>query len=240
MRIINSFVYSFVYIAVYVATQICIATAKSFGLPGGIGQIAAYVFALLVCAVLANEKFNLPKGFSLSGITIKSIISSVLLSIALMGIAFSCVTLEIFAPYMADYSPGPVDIEGSKTLVFIIFCFAAPIFEEIFFRGLIFGELSKSMNCIFANIIQSLLFALMHANVLQGVYTFILAFVLGLVLQKTKNIYLPTAIHIAFNMLSSWAEGYFSLIGTWIILPAAAVLLIAGILLLPKGLTKRR
>ncbi len=240
MRIINSLVYSFVYIAVYIATQICVTTAKSFGLSGTIGLISSYVFTILVCAVLSNGRLNLPGGFSLKGITLKSIISAILLTGALMGIAWLCVSLDIFAPFLADYTPGPGDIDGTQTMIFIIFCFVAPIFEELMFRGLIFGELSKSMPYIIANIIQALLFAFMHANVIQGVYTFILALTLGIVLQKTKCIYIPIVMHIIFNLLSLWAGVYFSIPGIIIVVPASIILFVAGILLLPRGLTKRR
>ncbi len=234
MRVINSLVYSFVYIAIYLATQITVSTVKAFGLSGAIGLLISYIFTILVCSVLADKKLNLPAGFSGKGITLKSIISAILLTAALMGIAFVCTSVDIFAPFMADYTPGPGDIDGSKTMIFIIFCFAAPIFEELLFRGLIFGELSKAMPVFLANIIQALLFALMHANVIQGVYTFILAFMLGMVLYKTRCIYIPIIMHIVFNMLSSFAGVYFSVPGIIIIAPASAVLLIAGILLLPS------
>lgn len=76
-----------------------------------------------------------------------------------------------------------------------------PIYEEIFYRGIIFGYLRKNFNIVLAILFQSLIFGLMHLNLVQGIYTFILGIVLALVYIYTDSILGNITIHIIFNLL---------------------------------------
>ena len=76
----------------------------------------------------------------------------------------------------------------------------APILEEVVFRGTILRRLKDtSVKFHGANIIQALLFALIHGNVLQGIYAFLLGIILGFLYVKFNSIWAPIAMHIGFN-----------------------------------------
>ncbi len=82
----------------------------------------------------------------------------------------------------------------------------APLFEELLFRGFAFSILRKNGR-MFAIIISSFLFALMHANIFQ----FIVAFLIGLLLAWVRDTYgLPYSIflHLSNNALALLLNNY--------------------------------
>lgn len=82
------------------------------------------------------------------------------------------------------------------------FCilFISPLFEEIFFRGIFIYELEKGFSTKTTIFIQALFFAIMHENIIQIIYTFILAYILGVMVMKTKNLLHPFLLHFGFNV----------------------------------------
>ncbi|WP_163193610.1 CPBP family intramembrane glutamic endopeptidase [Clostridium thermarum] len=78
-----------------------------------------------------------------------------------------------------------------------------PIFEEIFFRGIILNELQNRINTVASIIISSLIFALFHGNILQGIYTFIMGVLLSLVYIWTRSIWSAITFHITYNFLGT-------------------------------------
>jgi membrane protease YdiL (CAAX protease family) len=91
-----------------------------------------------------------------------------------------------------------VNVVGILLAVILI-----PIFEEIFFRGIIFNELRNRINPTASIIISSLIFALFHGNILQGIYTFMLGVLLSLVYTWTRSIWSIITMHITYNFLGT-------------------------------------
>ncbi|UBL07655.1 CPBP family intramembrane glutamic endopeptidase [Clostridium perfringens] len=81
------------------------------------------------------------------------------------------------------------------TIVFI------PIYEEIFYKGIIFGYLRKNFNIIVTIVVQDLVLGVMHLNLVQGIYTFILGIVLALIYMYSESILGNITVHIIFNLL---------------------------------------
>ena len=71
--------------------------------------------------------------------------------------------------------------------------------EEILFRGLIYGALEKRLRVSGAMVISSLLFALVHLQVVYFIPIFCLGMVLGWARWKTNSLGLPILIHILNN-----------------------------------------
>jgi len=78
----------------------------------------------------------------------------------------------------------------------------APIVEEIIFRGILLGRMSKKMKPILAICLQALIFSIIHMNLLQGMYAFVLGVVLGLVVVRVKSIWAVIVVHFAHNSIS--------------------------------------
>lgn len=94
--------------------------------------------------------------------------------------------------------------DGSTTGVysFITIVIAAPILEELIFRGFILNGLLKSYSPLKAIIISSLLFGLVHLNPWQFIGASIGGILSGWVYFKTNKITLPIIIHMTNNFLA--------------------------------------
>ena len=92
-------------------------------------------------------------------------------------------------------------------ILLISTCIIAPIFEELLFRGLILQTLRRYGN-VFAIIVTSLLFALMHGNIPQAVPVFFLSVVICFAVIKTGSLWTGIAIHFLNNALSVSISGF--------------------------------
>lgn len=82
-----------------------------------------------------------------------------------------------------------------------------PICEELAFRGLTFTYARRAMNFWGANVVQAFLFAAMHMNPLQAVYTFLFGLVLGYFVEKAGNLSIGICLHICFNAVGVLSGG---------------------------------
>lgn len=97
---------------------------------------------------------------------------------------------------------------GTNILITVIYGYLlGPVTEELCFRGVMQGLLQKSnMSYMPVIVIQGLLFGIMHMNLVQGVYAFILGMILGYIRYKYKTLILSVAAHIVFNFFGTSVE----------------------------------
>jgi membrane protease YdiL (CAAX protease family) len=139
---------------------------------------------------------------------------------------------------------------------FISIVIAAPIFEELIFRGVMLDGLLKRYSPIKSILISSFLFGLIHLNPWQFIGAFAIGVLAGWVYYKTRKLTNAIIIHMAnngFAFLSvyfsdstnfaneSLTESYGSILSFVYITIGAIAISIAGILYLRKRLnpTKR-
>lgn len=79
---------------------------------------------------------------------------------------------------------------------------AAPLVEELLFRGIVYKRLRIIMNITPAMIISAALFGLVHGNMVQFVYAFLIGLIFAFVYEKFKTIWAPIILHASANMLS--------------------------------------
>lgn len=91
---------------------------------------------------------------------------------------------------------------GSLVFEVIAIVVVAPILEELLFRGIIYNRIKTVSNKAVAAIISALIFAIMHGNVVQGIYAFIIGICLVFVYEKYKALQFPMLFHAAANLLS--------------------------------------
>ncbi len=80
---------------------------------------------------------------------------------------------------------------------------AAPIFDEGLFRGIILNGYLKNYKPLHGILISSLLFGLIHGNLLQGIGAFLLGIVFGWIYWQTKSLLPSILLHFANNGLST-------------------------------------
>ena len=80
--------------------------------------------------------------------------------------------------------------------------FMAPIAEEIFFRGFVFGGLRRYLNLPLAGVISGSLFALAHGDPGLIVPFAAVGFVLAFVYERSGSLYTSIGVHFVFNSMS--------------------------------------
>lgn len=82
---------------------------------------------------------------------------------------------------------------------------AAPLLEELLLRGIILEGLLKNYRPGISIAFSSLLFAIIHGNLAQGLGAFVLGLFMGWIYWKTKSLALPILLHFINNGLSCLA-----------------------------------
>jgi hypothetical protein len=99
----------------------------------------------------------------------------------------------------------------SKTFpAFITAVIAAPILEELIFRGIILEGLLRNYNPLKAIIITNVLFGVAHLNPWQFIGAFFMGIFISWIYLKTRNLLLPVFIHLLNNLISYLAIYYSS------------------------------
>lgn len=106
-----------------------------------------------------------------------------------------------------------------------------PIIEELFFRGFVYGCLRK-YGGVFAAIMSSLAFSMLHLNFVQGIPVFFFGLVFCWAYRRTASLWIPIALHITNNMVALIA-GYAWWLG-FVILALALAGFIILLVRLPK------
>lgn len=78
----------------------------------------------------------------------------------------------------------------------------APVLEELVFRGIIFWRLKKMLGTSAAVPASALLFGVMHFNVVQFIYAFLMGIVFALVMERAGHVCAAVAGHIAANFVA--------------------------------------
>ena len=77
-----------------------------------------------------------------------------------------------------------------------------PIAEELLFRGLMLGSLSKHCNKWLAIIATSIVFGLVHGHPIGIIYASCLGILMGWLYCKTESLIAPIIFHMIYNLIS--------------------------------------
>lgn len=78
----------------------------------------------------------------------------------------------------------------------------APICEELTFRGLMFRRMREQTPFIHAALFSSLVFGILHGNIVQGPYGFIMSIMFAYSYEKYGSLKAPVLAHMAANLIS--------------------------------------
>lgn len=183
-----------------ITQMVTVAQEKVLGPMVAFGALITIVF-LIAFFSSRKEKFLEQINFKKTGA--KAIGAS-----AVVGIALNCITVACLMLLPESITKGYVESSSNLTNqsfipLFISTVIAAPIIEEIIFRGLIFDRLKKGMPTVIAAIISSICFGMAHGELIWFIYAMILGFVLCFVYCKTGSIRATIALHLAYNCTSA-------------------------------------
>lgn len=77
-----------------------------------------------------------------------------------------------------------------------------PILEEVVHRGVVYGRLRRMMGFIPSVIISALIFAILHFNIVQFIYAFLLGIIFALFVEKSGRLYPAVIAHVVANALA--------------------------------------
>ena len=130
------------------------------------------------------------------------LISLGLCAFANMAGTFILNLLAQFGIYVSNPMIEEPDGIFGKFLVFAGACIIAPLAEEFAMRGVVMGTLRKFGDG-FAICISALLFGLMHGNLAQMPFAFIVGLALGFAVIKTGSLWTGVLIHFINNFLAT-------------------------------------
>ena len=87
-------------------------------------------------------------------------------------------------------------------------CIIAPVVEETLMRGVILGGLKNTYGSITALLVSSVLFAVLHFNMVQTLSAFMCGIVLGLLYLRTRSVFCCIIAHCGYNFISSLTTIY--------------------------------
>jgi uncharacterized protein len=97
----------------------------------------------------------------------------------------------------------PLALEGQDSIALFLFfltaCVAAPMFEEIFFRGFLLPSLTRYMPVWGAIIASGFLFAIAHLSLSEVLPLATLGIVLGIVYTRSRNLLASILLHGLWN-----------------------------------------
>ena len=98
---------------------------------------------------------------------------------------------------------------GVNVLAILAAIVIAPFGEELLCRGVIqHFALKISRRFWVANVVQALMFGIMHMNLVQGFYAFFIGLALGWLRHRYKTLWVPIIIHFVINFSTSSWLGY--------------------------------
>lgn len=169
---------------------------------------------ILIISYLIIKKYNDNK-FKLDFIDMKKNKTTgkhILMGLGLGLVMFSAYKLILFIMGIEIYKGTGFkfytvnEVLISVATAFVMAAFAG-ICEEVFCRGVIFNYLSKyvSETCglITSSVIFTLLYIPQYENFIQLCEILILGFALGYCYVLTKSLYMPIALHFAWNLYNS-------------------------------------
>lgn len=201
------FIFSMIFSISYTVTHMGMEEAKlgeiimenQYILSGGGAILTLIIFAL----ILRGKEKNLWQKCNFKKLNRNEFLKSMFLILALNF--FTLAFVNIFGDKFESYKSVSEGLVNARTSIFsmLVILVIAPVFEEIFFRGIIFNELKSNMNVVLALVIQGVLFGIFHGNILQAIYASLLGVVLGVIYMWTGSIWSNILGHFLYNILGS-------------------------------------
>lgn len=165
-------------------------------------------------------------------------------SLPLKGLIISAGLLVcIFGNYFINLFPMTESSEGFKEVDYAISnsniviavistVIVAPLSEELLMRGLIFRRMRDYAGFLPSALFSSLIFGLIHMNIVQGIYAFAAGMVFAFICERYQSVRAAMLCHGAANLGSFFVGILFLLTGDLPVAMAAAMAVSLGLLMI--------
>jgi len=130
-------------------------------------------------------------------------IGSVLLCGWIIGGVSQGFLREVFDGDLAEQEPVKMFKESTSIapliLSLLLACVAAPLVEELLFRGYFFPVVAKYTSTFFSMVVTGALFAVVHGNLPALLPLWGFGIILAVAYERTRCLWVPVGIHAVFN-----------------------------------------
>ena len=135
-----------------------------------------------------------------------------LVDFLLLGILTGTILAGLMPENYSEYSSAFGLGTGHMGIIEILWLVvAAPVAEEIMCRGVVFKAVRSGHGFWLAAIISSLLWAVIHMDLIQGISTFILGLLLALLMEKFGSLWVCIGAHMLNNVIAILPSDVFTL-----------------------------
>lgn len=189
-------------LAAHVLGMICmsILAQKGIELPEELQLIVSELTILVPTLIFALKKnLSFREDFGFRKIKVGTIFMSVLLAVLITPTA-SCVNLltQLFVPNTLVQASDKL-FSGSALMILFLSSIYGPFCEELCFRSAILRRYEKGAGFIRAALVSSLFFGLLHLNVNQACYAFVLGILFSIINKASGSVYTSMIIHTCIN-----------------------------------------
>lgn len=137
-------------------------------------------------------------------ISLGKIVISALAFVGILQIALAYIYPKIGLDYSIISAMNVTSDMGWATSLLFVFCISVipAVFEELLFRKVLI-DYSRKIGKVFAIFVSAILFGVIHLNLGQGIFAFILGIILGIIYTKTGSIKTTMTIHFFNNFLAA-------------------------------------
>jgi membrane protease YdiL (CAAX protease family) len=167
--------------------------------------LGAVVGVALVILITRYYQCHFGEYLGLIGISLKQLGIWLLIAVIYLVLMDTC-TYLLERPIVPDFMDKVVESARFPWLLYFAFIVAAPVFEELFFRGFLFKGLCNSrLKSIGAIILTSFCWSLLHTQydwygVLQ---IFLGGLLFGYARYKSGSVYIPITMHALQNLVAT-------------------------------------
>ena len=185
-------------------TKVPLVQEKIYLIIGFLSPVIFYLYGnISVVLLLLYYAFNLKNKFAFNKKDIKRTLKYFVAFLPVIFIMSFLCKIMLF-----EYEEQKLVVEIKKNFNnnllfnFFLIIIVAPIIEEIVFRGLFYKTLKNFIPFVQASIISSLIFAIIHENILSLTILFLLSLYLTWIYERTNSILYPILTHSIFNFLN--------------------------------------
>lgn len=199
-------------ILIYIGITFFVATFINYVLNMKLNSVLATAIAEIISLIVLIPLFKSAISIRIDivyKISIKNLLYLVPIGLSLA--VFSNVILELTDILNNDSSAKFVSdsiMSLSPALIILTTVIIIPVVEELVFRGFIYKTLSIIINKYIAIVISSLIFALAHGNISQGLYAFFVGIVFCFIYENLNNIIYTIFLHSVMNFSSIFIVNY--------------------------------
>ncbi len=197
--------------------------------------IATMISLLILWIFYAIRKKKLFQEIQLRKFSVKALVPSLMVALgAWLTVSFGMALLPIPESVWESYNQQAFLLVSDSTILMVLSTvIAAPIIEEIVFRGLSLSRLRRAMPTWVAVLVVSVVFGLMHGHPLWITYTACMGILFGAVALFTDSIGASILVHMVFNFFGSIVSiALPEEIAPWIM----ALCTVAGVVLIALGI----